>query len=100
MKAHKIRWWLSNQKMTVVVTVQGTKIIDTSPIVRKFIGQPFQNIVGWMYRMSRKANPDPDTLSGMCWEWLAIESNDGSKITYNKRFLSSAFAMQKGIKCI
>jgi len=89
MKVHKVHWWLSNQKMTVRITVQGTEIVDASPIVRKFIGQPFQNVVGWMYRIARKVNPDPNTLSGMRWEWLAIESDNGSKIIYNERFYAN-----------
>jgi len=88
-KSHKIHWWLSNQKMIVRVAIQDGKIVDASPIVRKFIGQPFQNVVGWMYRMARKVNPNLDTLSGMRWEWLAIESAYSPEIIYNERFYAN-----------
>lgn len=45
-------WWLSNEKMTVRVVTRGKIIIDAAPVVRKFIGQPFNNLAHWMNRMS------------------------------------------------
>jgi hypothetical protein len=73
-----ITWWLTNQKMTVMVVVQNTKIIDAAPIVRKFIGQPFQNIVGWMSRIA----------PGFQRNWLIIEDDDGNIVLENKDFLA------------
>jgi hypothetical protein len=45
-------WRLSNERMTVRVVTRGKIIIDAAPIVRKFIGQPFNNLAHWMNRMS------------------------------------------------
>lgn len=44
------RWvWLSTERMTVVVRVDDDGIIKvTPPIVRKFLGQPVDNLIGWM----------------------------------------------------
>lgn len=39
---------LSNEKFTVFVTERNGKIIDAAPLVRKFIGQPLQNLINWM----------------------------------------------------
>jgi hypothetical protein len=41
-------WRLSNERMTVRVVTRGKIIIDAAPIVRKFIGQPFNNLARWM----------------------------------------------------
>ena len=48
----KTTWWLSNRRMTVKVVVRDLKIVDAAPIVRKFIGQPFSNLVNWMTRIA------------------------------------------------
>lgn len=67
----KTTWWLSNEKMTVKVVVRNTKIIAAAPIVRKFLGQPFQNLVSWMNRIA----------PGMQWNWLTFEDDNGKVIT-------------------
>lgn len=45
-------WWVSNRVMTFGVTVENGIIIETAPIARKFIGQPFDNLERWMMRLS------------------------------------------------
>ncbi len=43
------RWWLSTTRMTVLVECDEQDIITaTPPIVRKFIGQPIDNLIAWM----------------------------------------------------
>lgn len=42
------RWWLSNARMTVGVSVTNLVIMNAAPIVRVFIGQPFTNLLRWM----------------------------------------------------
>lgn len=39
---------LSSMAMTVGVTTKDGKIIEAPPIVRKFIGQPVDSLIGWM----------------------------------------------------
>jgi len=42
-------YWLSNVKMTVAVeTDEDDKIVEAAPIVRKFIGQPLEDLAMWM----------------------------------------------------
>lgn len=41
-------WWLSNQQMTVRVSVENGIIKDAAPIVRKFIGQHLSSLYRWM----------------------------------------------------
>lgn len=51
----EVRWvWVSNPRMTVAVRLdeQG-RIVESAPIVRKFIGQPFSNLFRWMNSMGR-----------------------------------------------
>ena len=44
-------YWLSSKRMTVGVEVDDAGIIrQAAPIVRKFIGQPVENLVRWMSR--------------------------------------------------
>jgi len=44
-------YWLSSNKMTVIVDIDDDGIIVYgSPIVRKFLGQPLLNLIGWMER--------------------------------------------------
>lgn len=43
-------YWLSSKKMTVLVDVQDGRITEAAPVVRKFIGQPLQNLIRWMRR--------------------------------------------------
>jgi hypothetical protein len=41
--------WLSSPKMTVFVEVsQYGTILAASPIIRKFIGQPYTNLTRWL----------------------------------------------------
>ena len=44
------QYWLSCPFMTIWVMVHGSTIIDTAPIARRFIGQPFSNIIRWAKR--------------------------------------------------
>jgi hypothetical protein len=47
-----ITWWLSNSRMTVRVrTDDNHVIVETAPIVRKFRGQPLENLTRWLRRM-------------------------------------------------
>lgn len=42
------RWWASCNKFTVFVEVDENKrIVDTAPVVRRFIGQSFDNLLRW-----------------------------------------------------
>jgi len=44
-------WWLSSLRMTVGVTTDDDNVIvDAAPVVRKFVGQPLGNLIGWMSR--------------------------------------------------
>jgi hypothetical protein len=44
-------WWLSNTSMTVRVVVnEHGAVVESAPIVQKFIGQPLQNLTKWMNR--------------------------------------------------
>jgi len=38
----------SSAKFTVYVKMEDGIIIDTAPVTRKFIGQPYSNLVYWM----------------------------------------------------
>jgi len=44
-------YWFSCEKFTVGVEVLNGKIHVTAPITGKFIGQPLQNLLNWMYPM-------------------------------------------------
>lgn len=52
-------YWLSSKAMTVGVRLEDGRIAAANPpIVRRFIGQPFANLVRWMrgqggFRMER-----------------------------------------------
>lgn len=42
-------FWMSSKKMTVFCTIDDKcKIVSCSPIVKKFIGQDFSNLIKWM----------------------------------------------------
>ncbi len=44
-----MKYWASCVKFTVLVVVdERGYIIDTAPITRRFIGQPFTNLKRWM----------------------------------------------------
>lgn len=40
-------WWVSCNKFTVRVDTVDGRIVSAAPIVRKFIGQPFTNLLKW-----------------------------------------------------
>jgi hypothetical protein len=45
------RYWLSSKKMTVFVEVDDYgRIVDASPIVKKFIGQGIDSLKAWLSR--------------------------------------------------
>lgn len=44
-------YWLSCSKMTVRVDVRDGVIIDAAPVVRKFVGQPLENLTRWMWKL-------------------------------------------------
>jgi len=41
-------WWVSCHKFTVKVCIRDERIIDAAPIVRRFKGQPLDNLLSWM----------------------------------------------------
>jgi hypothetical protein len=41
-------WWLYTERMTVVVRVDNGLVVEAPPIVRKFIGQPQENLLRWL----------------------------------------------------
>jgi hypothetical protein len=43
---------LSNERFTVMATERNGKIIDAAPLIRKFVGQPMQNLIAWMNSIS------------------------------------------------
>lgn len=43
-------WWLSTNRMTFWVRVENGFVVDTAPIAKKFRGQPFSNLEGWLRR--------------------------------------------------
>lgn len=43
-------YWLSTEKMTVIVHCRNEVIIYTSPIIRKFKGQKFVALINWLER--------------------------------------------------
>lgn len=45
-------YWLSSSRMTVGVKVENGIIVDAAPIVRKFVGQPVDNLKRWMNKQS------------------------------------------------
>jgi hypothetical protein len=46
------RYWLSCQKMTIEVHVDGiNRITWAAPIVRKFVKQPLSNLEKWMSKL-------------------------------------------------
>ena len=41
--------WLSSHKMTFRATVDNRGIVvEAAPIARVFVGQPLENLIGWM----------------------------------------------------
>jgi len=44
-------WWLSTERMTVLVDVDDSDmVVRGPPIVRKFVGQPLTNLVRWLQK--------------------------------------------------
>lgn len=65
-------YWLSSHKMTVSVDIDGHGfIVDGAPVIQKFKGQPFGNLVRWMQKqggfkmeqLGAKNVADPRTTS-------------------------------------
>ena len=42
------RYWLSTERMTIIATVQNDRITGGSPVIVKFIGQPFVRLINWL----------------------------------------------------
>lgn len=49
-----MKYWVSNEKFTCQVnTDDSNKIIETAPILKKFMNQPIENLFKWlMYRFN------------------------------------------------
>lgn len=43
-------YWASTQRMTVGVRVEGGLVVDCAPVVRRFVGQPAENLARWLRR--------------------------------------------------
>ena len=43
--------WMSCYKFTIKVSTVNGIIVETAPIARKFIGQPFANLERWMKKL-------------------------------------------------
>ena len=43
-------YWVSTKRMTFWVEVTDGVISDSAPIGRKFIGQPYTNLIAWLRR--------------------------------------------------
>lgn len=53
-KSRSGTWRLSNERMTVKIRTDAAGNIQiAAPIVRRFIGQPLNNLVRWMKNMSK-----------------------------------------------
>jgi hypothetical protein len=48
----KNEYWMSTLSMAFSVKVEDEIIIQTPPIVTRFIGQPLKNLVRWMKKQS------------------------------------------------
>lgn len=44
-------WWVSCSRMTVWVMNRDGYIMDTAPVTKRFIGQPFSNLLRWFERI-------------------------------------------------
>jgi hypothetical protein len=51
----KKTWWMSSEKMTVLVTCQDGIVVDGPPIVRKFVGQSASALYEWMSKQGGMA---------------------------------------------
>jgi hypothetical protein len=50
----EMQYWVSSRKATFWVGIDSSeKIVDTAPIARKFIGQPFKNLLRY-FNIDRK----------------------------------------------
>jgi len=47
-KNETVSYWITCNNLTFSVTTSNKIIVDTAPIVSKFIGQPLSNLVGWL----------------------------------------------------
>ena len=49
-----IKYWFSCPKFTVLVVVNDYNMIEGgAPFIRKFIGQPFSNLVNWSSKFGK-----------------------------------------------
>ena len=46
-----MKYWVSCNRFTVRVTVVDGRITDAAPVLRRFIGQPFDNLLAWARRL-------------------------------------------------
>ncbi len=47
-------WWVSSPRMTVKVKIDSDRqIIEAAPVVRKFVGQSFSNLIGWIKKQGQ-----------------------------------------------
>ena len=57
--------WLSSRRMTIAVDVVNGIIVETPPVVGKFVGQPIWNLIRWMRKQG-----------GLRTEWLKGSQNE------------------------
>lgn len=50
-------WWVSCPQFTVWVQTSNGIILDSAPIVRRFIGQPLINLIRWKNCELREIHP-------------------------------------------
>jgi hypothetical protein len=49
--------WLSSRALTAVVRVEDGRVVESwSPITRRFVGQPYGNLLRWMNRQGGLIN--------------------------------------------
>ncbi len=45
--------WVSCPKFTVKLIIKNGMIVDTAPVVKRFIGQPYMNLINWFRRFGK-----------------------------------------------
>lgn len=43
-------YWVSTKRMTGLVTVRDGRVVLAPPILRKFLGQPVNNLINWLMK--------------------------------------------------
>ena len=51
-------WWVSTEKMTGVVHVESGIVKTAPPIMRKFVGQRFVQLLVWLGKQPKRAASD------------------------------------------